>query len=295
MGLTSEDFTLCYITLTIAPPEGTVLTADMENCGFMKAFLQPEDASIPTSGGGTETAIDNGDGTYSAMLMWQFHGADLRNVPMKLELGGFGNVSKEVAGDLYSGSREIEIPGSWVFHFDNLPLEETVSLSFDSALFADEKIHPTKIELSSFGAIVTYTSEATDVVEALGLMMTEKYPELEMDWGSMDLEILNLLCAEGSAFTDAQQEDIEAFLADFGGIHSEALSAQLTDYRLLYQDGSVCKTGSEYPDWAGVRDTGESIALICFDAPVDLGKLASFEIGSVQVPIQVSEQSAGTN
>lgn len=288
MGLISEDFTLCYITLTIEPPERTALTADMKECSFMEAFLQPEDASVSISGGGTATAIDNGDGTYSAMLMWQFHGSDLRNIPMKLELRGFGNVSKEVAGDLYSGNRDIEIPGSWVFHFDALPLEETVSLSFDPALFADEKIHPSRIELSSFGAIVTYTAEATDVVEALGLMMTEKYPELDVDWRRMDLEILNLLCAEGSAFTEEQQQDIEAFLADFGGIHGEALNAQLTDYRLLYQDGSVCKTGSEYPDWTGVRDTGESIALICFDAPVDLSQLAFFEIGSVQVPIQLS-------
>ena len=118
--------------------------------------------------------------------------------------------------------------------------------------------------------------------------MTEKYPELDVDWGSMNLEILNLLCAEGTAFTDAQQEDIEEFLADFGGIRSEALNAQLTDYQLLYQDGSVCKTGSEHPDWSGIRDTGENIALICFDAPVDLSKLAFFEIGSVQVPVQLS-------
>lgn len=219
------------------------------------------------------------------MLMWQFYGADIRNVPMKLELSGFGNASKEVAFDLYSGNREIEIPGSWDFHFDKLPLEETKSLEFDTALFADEKIHPSKIELSSFGILVTYTAESVDVVENLGVYLSDKYPELDMDWAHMDLEQLNFLCAEGATFTDEQQEDIEAFLSDYGGINGDELKAQLTDYRLRYQDGSICKIGSEYPDWVGLNNQGENVALICFDAPIAVNELASFEIGEVQIPV----------
>lgn len=287
MGFTSEDYTVCYITLDIAPPEGTQLTSGPEDWGFMESFLQPEDDNLTSSGGGSVTAIDNGDGTYSAMVMWQFYGSDLRDIPMKLLLRGFGNVSKEVARELYGGTREIEVPGEWVFHFEALPLDKTAPLEFDTTLFADEKIHPTKIELSSFGAIVTYTAESTDFIEKLGLIMSEKYPELEVDWPQMSLEQLNLLCAEGAAFTEEQQADIEAVLEEYGGMDSEALKAELTDYRLLYRDGTVCKIGSESPDFGFTNEAGESVAIICFDAPVDIDELATFEIGNVEIPVEM--------
>lgn len=283
MGFTSEDYSTCYITLDIAPPIGTRFTAAPEDLGFMESFLYPEDDNLTLSGWGSVTVMDNGDGTYSAMVMWQFHGSDLRDIPMKLVLHGFGNVSKEVARELYEGTREIEVPGEWIFHFGELPLDNTIPLNFDTTLFDSEKIHPSHIELSSFGAIVTYTAESTDFIEKLGQIMTEKYPELEVDWSQMSLEQLNLLCAEGAVFTDEQQADIEIVLEEYGGMGN--MNSELTNYRLLYQDGTVCKIGAEASDFGFTNEKGECVVIICFDTPVDLESLATFEIEGIEIPV----------
>lgn len=283
MGMATDDGAICYMTLTITPSEGVTISGDAQELGFMEIGFYPEDTTLSGSSSGTCTVVDKEDGTYSAMLLWQFYGRDITNCAMRLELGGFGDVSKERARALYSGEAEIELPGAWSFHIDALSLEEPTKLPFDETLFAEEQIHPTEIALSSYGVILTYTAEATDVLRTVGAIMQEKYPELEIDWNNLNMETLNLLRAEGSVFTDQQEEELTALLAEYSDTDGGVLKNP--SFQLTYQDGSACKIGDTSADWGRVNPSGETMAFIWFDAPIAMDELASVTIGSVTIPV----------
>jgi hypothetical protein len=162
MGFHAEDMSVLYVTLTIQPPAGTQFTADIQACGFLERTTQ---LTIEVLGGsGYQSSIWNEDGTINAMLLYIYQG-DVGDCGMTLHLSGFGNVSKEVIGDLFSGAREIEIPGDWEFQIDRLNLDTPVTLSVDASLFQDSDLSPVSITLSSFGGMLTLNNEVTDVTD----------------------------------------------------------------------------------------------------------------------------------
>ncbi len=273
MGFRSEEMSVVYLTLTVAPPAGTDLTADIQDCGFWE---QNPDFFGASSGGGSTTAIDNGDGTYSVMLMYTVMG-EIESDTMELTLSGFGNVSKEVAHGLYDGTREIEVPGTWSFTIENLQLTNPETLEFDAALFAGAGIQPSKITVSPFGGTVTMASN--DVVAAHREELQAICPDLDIDWNRMTAEQLNLLLAEGAVFTEEQTDAIWELLdngtgSSFGGINS---------VQLQYPDGSTYDGQVVH---LSTDENGNMIVRYIFEAPQSLDQAEALVIEGTVVPLR---------
>lgn len=275
MGFQSEEMSVVYLTLTVAPPAGTELTADIQDCGFWE---QQPDFFGASSAGGSTTAIDNGDGTYSVMLMYTVMG-EIESDRMQLTLSGFGNVSKEAAHGLFDGTREIEVPGTWSFTIEGLQLTEPEMLAFDAALFAGTGIQPSKITVSPFGGTVTMADPSNDLVAAHREELKAICPDLEIDWNQMTAEQLNLLLAEGSVFTEEQTEAICELLdngtgSSFGGINS---------IQLQYPDGSTYEGQVVH---ISTDEDGNMVVRYIFAAPQDLDQAEALVIEGIQVPLK---------
>ena len=275
MGFRSEEMSVVYLTLTVAPPAGTNLTADIQDCGFWE---QQPDFFGASSGGGTTTAIDNGDGTYSVMLMYTVMG-EIESDSMELTLSGFGNVSKEVAHGLYDGTREIEVPGTWSLTIEDLQLTEPENLTFDTALFAGTSVQPSKITVSPFGGAVTMADPSNDVVAAHREELKALCPDLEIDWDQMTAEQLKLLLAEGAVFSDEQTDAICELLdngtgSSFGGIQS---------IQLQYPDGSTYDGQVVH---LSTDDDGNMIVRYIFEAPQNLDQADTLVIEGTKVPLK---------
>lgn len=275
MGFQSEEMSVVYLTLTVVPPAGTELTADIQDCGFWE---QQPDFFGASSGSGSTTAIDNGDGTYSVMLMYTVMG-EIESDRMQLTLSGFGNVSKEAAHGLFDGTREIEVPGTWNFTIEDLQLTEPETLEFDTALFAGTGIEPSMITVSPFGGTVTMADPSNDVVAAHREELKAICPDLEIDWNQMTAEQLNLLLAEGSVFTDEQTDAICELLdngtgSSFGGINS---------IQLQYPDGSTYEGQVVH---LSKDEDGNMIVRYIFEAPQDLDQAEALVIEGIHVPLK---------
>lgn len=275
MGFQSEEMSVVYLTLTVAPPAGTELTADIQDCGFWE---QQPDFFGASCGGGSTTAIDNGDGTYSVMLMYTVMG-EIESNRMQLTLSGFGNVSKEAAHGLFDGTREIEVPGTWSFTIEDLQLTEPETLEFDTALFAGTGIQPRKITVSPFGGTVTMADPSSDVVAAHREELKAICPDLKIDWDQMTAEQLNQLLAEGAIFTDEQTEAICELLdngtgSSFGGINS--IQLQYPDGNTY--DGQVVHISTD--------EDGNMVVRYIFEAPQDLDQAETLVIEGIHVPLK---------
>lgn len=178
MGMSTEDMSVVYMTFTLTPPEGTVFTADISDCGFMYASIFPTSGETPDFGAdGSVTAIDNGDGTISTMLMWIFRG-DVSGMPYTIHLEGFGNVSKEAARALYSGERQIEVPGTWEFNLDEFPLEIPQALTVDESLFENTVYKSAEIQIAPFGGTIRFADGVIDnLYGELPYQVLVEYPD----------------------------------------------------------------------------------------------------------------------
>lgn len=273
MGFRSEEMSVVYLTLTVAPPADTELTADIQDCGFWE-----QQTDFFGTSSGTTTAIDNGDGTYSVMLMYTVMG-EIESDRMELTLSGFGNVSKEAAHGLYDGTREIEVPGTWSFTIEDLQLTEPENLAFDAALFADAGIQPSKITVSPFGGTVTMADPSEDVVAAHREELKAICPDMDIDWDQMTAEQLNTLLAEGATFTDEQELAIYDLLdygtgSSFGGINS---------IQLQYPDGSIYAGQVVH---LSTDENGNMIVRYIFEAPQDLDQAEALVIEGTEVPLR---------
>ena len=266
MGFHSKNMSVVYLTMTLTPPEGTEFTAGIQECGFWENWM-PQFEGI--GGDASQTAIWNEDGTISVMVEGNYQG-DVNGLPMHLSLGGFGNVSKEVASALYSGEREIELPGTWDFEIDALELSDPMKL--DSASLGEN----TEVYVSDFGGYVVNAPGGTDdAMQALKPELENIAPEI--DWDHMTLEQLNWLRADGSVFTDEQDQCIETLLADYdtGNYNTIPLIT------LIYPDGTEYEANSNV--WFGYDEARNAINWFLFDAPQDLAKAEHLMVNGNQL------------
>jgi hypothetical protein len=275
MGFHSEDMSVLYITLTIQPPAGTQFTADMQECGFLERTTQLTTEVL--GGSGYQSAIWNEDGTISAMLL-QIYPGDVGDCGMTLRLSGFGNVSKAVIGDLFSGAREIEMPGDWEFQIEQLNLDTPITLSVDASLFQDSDLSPASITLSSFGGMLTLHNTAADLSTA---MIRAHQEELRALLPDQDLD--NITWAQITSLYESgaiSQEELEEINNIIGEVTDVNVASTL---QLIYPDGSVYPADATI--WSGVNAYGQFQTMFQFAVPQDVSQAEYLSLDGVKIPI----------
>ena len=137
----------------------------------------------------------------------------------------------------------------------------------------------TEVYVSDFGGYVVNAPTGTDdVMQALKPELEFIAPEI--DWDHMTLEQLNLLRADGSVFTDEQDQCIETLLADYdtGNYNTIPLIT------LIYPDGTEYEANSNV--WFGYDEAGNAINWFLFDAPQDLTKAEYLMVNGNQLQLK---------
>jgi hypothetical protein len=275
MGFHSEDMSVLYITLTIQPPAGTQFTADIQACGFLERM--PQLTTEVLGGSGYQSAIWNEDGTISAMLLYIYQG-DVGDCGMSLHLGGFGNISKEVASALYSGKREIEIPGDWEFQIDHLNLDTPITISVDASLFQDSGLSPASVAMSSFGGMLTLNNTAGDISTAMIRAHQEELSKLlpDQDLDNITWSQITSLYESG-AISQEEMEEIDNIIGEVTDVNVAST------LQLIYSDGSVYPADSTV--WSGVNAYGQFQTMFLFEAPQDLSQAEYLSLDGIKIPI----------
>jgi hypothetical protein len=275
MGFHAEDMSVLYITLTIQPPAGTQFTADIQECGFLERATQLTTEVL--GGSSYQSAIWNEDGTISAMLLNLYPG-DVGDCGMTLHLGGFGNVSKAVIGDLYSGAREIEMPGDWEFQIDQLNLDTPITLSVDASLFQELGLSPVSATLSSFGGMLTLHNTAGDISTAMLRAHQEELSELlpDLDLDNITWEQITALYESG-AISQKEMEEINNIVGEVTDVNVAST------LQLIYSDGSVYPADATV--WSGVNAYGQFQTMFLFEVPQDLSQAEYLSLDGVMIPI----------
>jgi hypothetical protein len=275
MGFHAEDMSVLYITLTIQPPEGTQFTADIQACGFLERTTQLTTEAL--GGSSYQSALWNEDGTISAMLLHIYQG-DVGDCGMTLHLGGFGNVSKAVIGDLYSGAREIEVPGDWEFQIDSLNLDTPITLSVDASLFQDSDLSPASITLSSFGGMLTLHNTAGDISTT---MLRAHQEELRALLPDQDLDNITwsqiTSLYESGAISQEEMDEIDNIIGEVTDINVAST------LQLIYPDGSVYPADATV--WSGVNAYGQFQTMFQFAVPQDVSQAEYLSLDGVIIPI----------
>lgn len=270
MGFYGVDSSLVYTTFTLSVPDDVEFTSDASDLGFREVSItKTNDDDYYYGGASTSTtAIENEDGTISIMLSSIFR-SDITNIPFTYTLKGFGNVSKEVARELYSGQREIEIPGTWTLDVGVIELSTPKTIPFDPEEFEGTLLSPKEIKLSPFGG--TISVNPLDDQSVLDAIMKQRYPEVDVDWKNITEEKLKELANE-SILTTERFDEALAIMDIYGS------GGMIERIALLYPDGT------EYEGWSIPLNPQEHT--IIFDAPQDIESAEYLILNDVKIPLK---------
>lgn len=294
MGFHSTDYSVAYVTVSIALPSGINTEVDVEACGFQWMELQPSASEQLLAGDAAQVAVQTDENTVSVMFAFSFRYHDVTDIPVTLTLENFNTGSQEISG-------------TWVFEIDALVLSSLNTISFDQDCFAEMPFEISDIQLSNFGGTITMQGYQELAAYHFQKIVREQYGDLNLPWDKLkpDYSALKALY-DSEDLTEPQYQKLLGLLnddsiwrlniwveyadgrtysesKDFGILFDEQIAAQR---RLTaVQNGEI--TEEEADKLAAQETNNENSGIIpfAFLAPQDISSAEYLVIEGVKIPL----------
>lgn len=289
MGYADPKESVLYLTFTVTPPEGFAFPEDMKDWCFwdMRWTSVPDDLQIPYAA----STVKNPDGTASVLWLMMPMG-DPSGHRLHIEIGGFGMASKEVCEDLYMGTREIELPGEWVFDLELPELPATQEIAFDAAALKEAGLPMTALRLNSFGGIAELEKQEVSQLklfrETYGEQLKADFPTV--DFAHMDDAEFNALCMTGDidgSLTEEEFAHLQQLLYSLPPVDQSIKRPETVT--LEYPDGTEYTVSfGEYGDnlWINWDEQGLPYCQILFLNPQPLSEASAIVINGIRIPLK---------
>lgn len=196
MGFHSEDYSVAYVTVTLALSSEEQAKLEMDEYGFDRMALQPTDPEQHLAGDAAQVAMQTADNSVSVMFAFLFRYQDVTEIPVTLTLQ-----------DFRSGS--LILRGTWTFDIESLPLSDLIPIAFDSTWFDDTPIMPSDIQLSDFGGTITMQGYRAMLDYKFHKAVQQRLGGSEQDWDDLPRDRSELRAMyDAGTLTDAQYEEI---------------------------------------------------------------------------------------
>lgn len=302
MGYSTETESLLYLTLTVAPPEGTQLPEDVSEYGFVNEhiafpFDAPEETPWDIPGrGGSGVAVKNPDGTVSVMLM-RFFGGPVEGARMHLTLENFdlcGKAAAQAAFARWEEEKRTGIPaeapkplleGVWEFDLGRLHLPPQQEHMLNKAELEAAGFPYNTLELNPFGGKITRDDDAPSVLDRLRKEFPEELRKLmpDVDWENLSEEEFARMVEEASRLVDA--EDARLRVMDMYGWLEPWDYGGPTTFTLEYPDGTSYTVEAPLQIWENVESNGEVAFQILFTAPQPIHDAVAIVINGIRIPL----------